>query len=1071
MNCGAEDLKGILRRIADQIADADKRHSDALTEMRSRIGQLGERTETAKADSPIGYAAAFERIEDRLGSLADRLAESQRSRAESRSEPGFHPSMPFADAPTPPPAAVAGMTTPPALKSAFAAMAAQPAGPARFAPASPDAPAPRHEHPALKSQVSAAALSAVQSSSPAQVKPVQPAAAAQPHVPTGLEPWDADQAQALSEVYAELSGAPLAATPKKPQSDAERTAEAAERAVERAADLAIEKAFGKSTEAARGERVWLEARFGDIAKRIERSLGETQPSEGSLQALGRRFDDFEARLDGLLRQIAARGDKDALASIDAHVSDIANHLGEIETQLGRLDKVERNLAQVAGKLGNEAAPTETVLMAVAAAAADKALSATRHGSASEASQQRLEHLQTLVESYLSESREGDGHTASILESMQGSLNRLVERLDGLEARDTPVGSAPQPHAETGRHGPGAAAYSMGPSEHHAAPTRPARPPESPIDEAARPSILADQAPAMRRMAAELGRTIPEASGHGHGPAIAERAPAGREDFIAAARRAARQAASQPAAVATRPEPVEPPADAKRGLFAFLKPNPADAAAAAGKPGKPTTSKPVMVVAIVALLLASGAMLYGKLTGRGGPQPGHIEQGSAAPATAVPVKALQPTSGFGTIPGPGEAATAQPAAVQPNEPAEAMSGEVDDDETEPGAEPAQGAAQAPPASPAAGQKGAAAGSASTARQPVDGEVDEEPAGVQATTLPAQPRGSTGPAPGRPMSQLQQGPADGVGVNRTATAPVPLGIAISDAAGARPAAQPGRGPAGVPQLANPAFTTGSIAPSPPKGDPAAASALQMLDATELPPAMIGPLSMRLAAQKGDPAAEFEVASRYAQGNGIPRDFTRAAQWYARAASHGFAPAQYRLGTLYERGLGVPNDTAQARIWYRQAAEAGNTKSMHNLAVLSAQRDAGSPDYATAANWFTEAAERGLSDSQFNLGILYENGLGVTRSIVQSYKWFALAAAQGDKEAARRRDQVHGRLQAADRSVAEDLVRNWRAKPAVAAANDARVAGNAFKLQQQAKTASAKDVKPLLAPSPVTVPDIRN
>ncbi len=166
--------------------------------------------------------------------------------------------------------------------------------------------------------------------------------------------------------------------------------------------------------------------------------------------------------------------------------------------------------------------------------------------------------------------------------------------------------------------------------------------------------------------------------------------------------------------------------------------------------------------------------------------------------------------------------------------------------------------------------------------------------------------------------------------------------------------------------------------------------------MPPATIGPVSLRIAASKGDPKAQFEVANRFLAGQGVKRDYVEAANWYKRAAAQGYAPAQYRLGTLYERGRGVIKDLARAKIWYQRAAQAGNIRAMHNYAVLHTRRGLGEPDYSTAATWFEKAARRGLTDSQFNLAIMYHNGLGVRRDNVQAYKWFALAARGGDKEA---------------------------------------------------------------------------
>src|SRR5690606_8186351 len=185
--------------------------------------------------------------------------------------------------------------------------------------------------------------------------------------------------------------------------------------------------------------------------------------------------------------------------------------------------------------------------------------------------------------------------------------------------------------------------------------------------------------------------------------------------------------------------------------------------------------------------------------------------------------------------------------------------------------------------------------------------------------------------------------------------------------------------------------------------------MSRSVEMPPAMLGPLSLRHAASKGDPRAQFEVAARFAEGKGVPQDFGQAATWYQRAATQGLAAAQYRLGALYERGLGVTADTARARVWYKRAAEQGNLRAMHNLAVLSAGRPGIQPDYPSAVQWFTEAADRGLADSQYNLGILYESGLGVPANNIEAYKWYALAARSGDKDATKRRDIVRNKLDA--------------------------------------------------------------
>lgn len=211
--------------------------------------------------------------------------------------------------------------------------------------------------------------------------------------------------------------------------------------------------------------------------------------------------------------------------------------------------------------------------------------------------------------------------------------------------------------------------------------------------------------------------------------------------------------------------------------------------------------------------------------------------------------------------------------------------------------------------------------------------------------------------------------------------------------------------------------------------------------LPSALVGPLSLRLAAANGDASAEFQVASRFADGRGVKQDFAEATKWYRRAAARGFALAQYRLGTFYERGLGVTKDIQRAQVWYERAASHDNIKAMHNLAVLAASTTGGKPDYATAARWFTQAAERGLGDSQFNLAILYQNGLGVPKDEGMAYKWFKLAAAAGDAEAKRRKEELIKKIGTTRASQLDSEVRGWLRKPTDKLANDPHFAGQAW------------------------------
>lgn len=222
-------------------------------------------------------------------------------------------------------------------------------------------------------------------------------------------------------------------------------------------------------------------------------------------------------------------------------------------------------------------------------------------------------------------------------------------------------------------------------------------------------------------------------------------------------------------------------------------------------------------------------------------------------------------------------------------------------------------------------------------------------------------------------------------------------------------------------------------------------------EMPPETIGSQSLRRAAAKGDPVAQFVIAGRYLDGKPVPRDFVKAAYWYREAAARGLAPAQYRIATLFERGAGVAQDMASALLWYERAAAAGNTKAMHNAAVIAAGGKLGKPDYDRAFKWFSAAAAHGLKDSQFNLAVLYERGLGTKPDPAEALFWYALAGRQNDIDAGKRAGELFATLQAPAARAMRSRIDAWTPKPALEEANRVTVTDSDWQYEGGGETGS--------------------
>ncbi len=77
------------------------------------------------------------------------------------------------------------------------------------------------------------------------------------------------------------------------------------------------------------------------------------------------------------------------------------------------------------------------------------------------------------------------------------------------------------------------------------------------------------------------------------------------------------------------------------------------------------------------------------------------------------------------------------------------------------------------------------------------------------------------------------------------------------------------------------------------------------------------MRVLAEQGDAAAQYNLGVMYFEGQGVAQDYAEAVKWYRRAAEQGYADAQNNLGLMYGKGQGVAQDYVQAHMWFNLAA----------------------------------------------------------------------------------------------------------------------------------------------------------
>jgi localization factor PodJL len=117
---------------------------------------------------------------------------------------------------------------------------------------------------------------------------------------------------------------------------------------------------------------------------------------------------------------------------------------------------------------------------------------------------------------------------------------------------------------------------------------------------------------------------------------------------------------------------------------------------------------------------------------------------------------------------------------------------------------------------------------------------------------------------------------------------------------------------------------------------------------------------ASDAGVTPAEYRLASLYEKGTGVGRDLAKARALYQQAADKGNASAMHNLAVMLASGGGAAPDFAGAGKWFAMAADRGIRDSQFNLAILYARGNGVNQDLEESYKWFSVAARDGDTDA---------------------------------------------------------------------------------------------------------------
>lgn len=146
-----------------------------------------------------------------------------------------------------------------------------------------------------------------------------------------------------------------------------------------------------------------------------------------------------------------------------------------------------------------------------------------------------------------------------------------------------------------------------------------------------------------------------------------------------------------------------------------------------------------------------------------------------------------------------------------------------------------------------------------------------------------------------------------------------------------------------------------------------------------------------------ALYKLGEAYCEGIGVEKDYSKAYEYYKKAAELGSAEAAYKIGWLYQNGCGVRRNDDSAYEWYRKAAKLGNVEAMYMVGEMCYEGKGTKQNYNEAYEWYKNASELGNVKAMYKVGLLYYEGYGVRNDITKAYEWFYKAAELGSAEAA--------------------------------------------------------------------------
>ena len=155
----------------------------------------------------------------------------------------------------------------------------------------------------------------------------------------------------------------------------------------------------------------------------------------------------------------------------------------------------------------------------------------------------------------------------------------------------------------------------------------------------------------------------------------------------------------------------------------------------------------------------------------------------------------------------------------------------------------------------------------------------------------------------------------------------------------------------------------------------------------------------AEKGNSGAMLSLGSFYERGVGVARNYSKAFEWYEKAAKSGKAEGWFNMGVCHEIGMGVSSNIAKAVECYQKAADMGLALAMYKISALYINGNGIAKNPAKGIEFLNKAANAGMPMAANELGLIHLSGLlGQKKDGTKALEMFNKSAEMGNMDAVR-------------------------------------------------------------------------